>query len=150
MTISKRTTYKQTIARLDEALGKQFFLEASWIEYAIFEDRCNSLLEKTGGLIPPSRNGIPPSINKKLTVLKERTSGDPFLSSTSEFPDILRDVRNWKNRRNTIMHSLVDVARSWNNINQDAKQLAIDGRALLGRFSSATMKVRKKYKKAGN
>jgi hypothetical protein len=149
MSPTKRYTYKEGIARIDDALDKEFWLEASWIIYAMFEDRCNSLLEKSGGPIPPPKNGFV-SINKKITELKTRAATNQFLNQVNHLSGMLQELYDWKEDRNPIMHDLVDLPKDWSIINADAEKLARDGRDLLGRFTAAAMKVRKKYVKAGN
>ena len=146
---TKRYTYEEGIARIDDALNKEFWLEASWITYAMFEDRCNSLLDKSGGAISNPKSSFV-SINKKITELQNRASTDQFLKQVSNLPTLLKELHNWKENRNPIMHNLIDVPEDWIIINFNAENLAKDGRDLLGRFAAAAMKVRKKYVKAGN
>lgn len=150
MNQSKRTTYSEGIAKIDQALREQFYLEASWIEYAMFEDRCDSMLEKSGGK-PALNNGRHfISINRKICELRSRGRTHPFLISVTDFDALLQELHDWKERRNPIMHSLVEVPKSWSDINNETKLLAEDGRKLLGRVAAAAMSVRKKYKKADN
>ena len=150
MAIRKRTAYRQSIQRLDNALRSKFYLEACWIEYAICEDRCDSLLDKSGGPIPLKPGQYSISINQKISELKRRSNNDPYLSPVKELRGILEEVKKWKNRRNPLMHELVKMPRDWPSINNDARQLATDGRDIVGRFSTAAMKVRRRYKRAGN
>jgi hypothetical protein len=149
MSPTKRYTYKEGIARIDDALDKEFWLEASWITYAMFEDRCNSLLDKSGGPITPPSNGFI-SINRKIKELKNRASTNQLLNLVSHLPSLLQELYDWKEDRNPIMHNLVALPKEWSVINTDTEKLAKDGRELLGRFAAAAMKVRKKYVKAGN
>ena len=138
----KRLMFNEVIARLDEALSKNYFLEASWITYSLFEDRCNSILKKTGGL-PLVQKGQFLSINKKLKTLKTRSASHSYLLKVPNIIPIVQDITSWKNKRNLIMHNMVDLQTSWENINNDAEKLARDGRKLLGKFASAAMKVAK-------
>lgn len=149
MAKTKRNTYKQGINRIDQALDEGFWLEAAWITYAMFEDRCDSLLSKSGGPVPlpPNRKFV--AIDTKITVLKKRSKTDEILSKVSELPALLSEVKRWKNRRNPIMHSMVNLPKDWSLINADAKILAEEGREILGRYAAAAMKVRKKYKRSG-
>ena len=141
---TKRNTYEETFDRLNEALNSDFYLEASWIEYSLFEDRTNSLLDKTGGLLSDPRA----SIDKKLKELEKRSTTDAGLLHIPEFPDILDEIRKWKNKRNPLMHQMVDLPRKWEDINTDAKNLAESGSTLIRRYSSAAMKLRT-WKKKG-
>ncbi len=104
------------------------------------------MLKNTGGM-PPVRPTEFLSINKKLTTLKERSNTNVLLTSIDNFAHIIEEVRDWKESRNPIIHSMVDMPTTWENINSEAETLAKDGRELLGRFSSVAMKVRKNYKK---
>ena len=141
---SKRPTYEETIRRIDRAISERFFLEATWIVYSLFEDRCNSALEKTGGRLSNPRA----SIEQKLKALEARSGSNPSMGKVTEFPAIFNEVRVWKDARNPLMHEMVDMPRPWTDINNDAEALALDGRELLGRFTSAMMKLRKHVKKS--
>lgn len=87
---------------------------------------------------------------KKIIALKQRSNSDQLLSQVSGFSALLEEVRKWKERRNSMMHSIVETARDWKAIDADAKLLAEDGREILGRFAAVVMRVRKRYKQAGN
>ena len=142
---TKRLSYEQIIARLDSALEQEYYLEASWIAYSLLEDRTESALEKTGGVLSNPRA----SIEAKLKELEKRSASNTGLRSVSEFPDIFDEVRKWKDKRNPLMHRMVEMPKSWEDINVDARDLAKESRELLGRYSSAVMKLRKWYMKRG-
>lgn len=149
MSMTKRPTYEEVIGRVDDALQREFFLEASWIIYSLFEDRCDSMLKKSGGM-PQVSAGSFLSINKKLNILKSRHLSNPLLASVNGFLLIIDEVKDWKDSRNPIMHSMVEIPTTWEDINNNAEILARDGRELLSRFSSVAMKVRKSYLKQLN
>ena len=44
----KYENYKAQMGRLNHAIKEHFFLEAMFIEYAIMEDRCESILTHAG------------------------------------------------------------------------------------------------------
>lgn len=70
--VSTFKSYQQLLKRLEEAIDEGFFLEASWIAYAVIEDRICSALLKTGGL-PQDPNGKPlQMLGSKLKVLETR------------------------------------------------------------------------------
>lgn len=105
--ISKSKSYQQLLQRLEEAIEAVFFLEASWIAYAVIEDRVCSALLKTGGL-PQDKNGKSlQMLGSKLEVLAKRMGDDPILRSCLEKDEILKRVVYWKNKRNPLMH-LID------------------------------------------
>ena len=64
--MQKYENYKEQMRRLKKALKEQFYLEAISIEYAIIEDRIESVLRHTGVFNPEKhnmkgKNGLPAS-----------------------------------------------------------------------------------------
>jgi hypothetical protein len=89
--VSKIKSYQQLLNRLEEAIDAGFFLEASWIAYAVIEDRVCSALLKTEGL-PQDKNGKSlQMLGSKLEVLAKRMHEDPILRSCLEKDEILKD-----------------------------------------------------------
>lgn len=131
------------VGRADLALSEEFFLEATWIEYALFEDRINSALVKSGGALSNTR----PTIESKIKELESRCLTHAGLRSIGDFPELLDEVRQWKGVRNRLVHRMVEAAVRWDDVNDEANLLATDGRELFGRFSSAIMRLGKWHKK---
>ena len=46
--MQKYENYKAQMERLNRAMKERFFLEAMFIEYAVMEDRCESILTHAG------------------------------------------------------------------------------------------------------
>jgi hypothetical protein len=67
----------QLLNRLEEAIDADFFLEASWIAYAVIEDCICSTLLKTGGLHPDKTGKTLQMLGSKLEVL----ASTPYASS---------------------------------------------------------------------
>ena len=64
----KQLNYQEQFKRLDRALKQKFYLEAMFIEYAIMEDRCDSILGYENNQIK-SKNFV--SIDRKLDKIKK-------------------------------------------------------------------------------
>ena len=64
--IQKQLNYREQFKRLDKALNNNFYLEALFIEYAIMEERTDSILRYEGNEIKVKDGGFV-SINRKLT-----------------------------------------------------------------------------------
>lgn len=146
--ISKRKSLTELIAQMDVALENEFYFEVAWIAYGIIEDRTNSALERTSeGQFPRDSNGLLPSINKRLNALKARAGTDVILKTVNGFAPAVQQVIDWKNKRNILVHSLIDTPRDWADINDDAKKLAVEGRKIISIYNARIMKQRTKFKK---
>ena len=44
--MEKYANYREQMERLNRAMKERFFLEAMFIEYAVMEDRCESILTR--------------------------------------------------------------------------------------------------------
>ena len=69
--MAKDYNYKVLISRLGEAIKDEFFLEASWLAYAILEDRLVSALDETGGAVTTTGRPIR-MLGPKLGEIKAR------------------------------------------------------------------------------
>ena len=56
--MQKYANYKEQMGRLSKALTQGFFLEAIFIEYAILEDRLESILRHSGKWNPDAKNFV--------------------------------------------------------------------------------------------
>lgn len=142
-TISKGQSYRELIHRMDEAIDGSFYLEASWIAYAILEDRALSALERTPGGVPTNNNGEPiRMLGPKLCELERRCPSDADLKGATLDGQLLASAKSWKDDRNSLMHALAKEARSFNDIALDAQRLAIDGRNVAVSFANAVTRLR--------
>ena len=67
--IEKKEKYSNLMSRLKRATDNEYYYEAIFIEYAILEDRTESLLKHAGKKFQEN-NGNPFKISKKLNKLK--------------------------------------------------------------------------------
>ena len=134
---AKGRSYEELLARLDAARKEGFHLEASWIAYAVVEDRIDSALGLTGG--------IPPKImlGKKLEHLRNRLSGDAELRKATAAGQVLDEVERWKNSRNPLMHSMAAESLPWEDLEKNAAALSADGRETVRNLCSAIMRLKK-------
>ena len=143
---SKLRSYQELLNRIQEAIDSDFYLEATWITYAVIEDRVCSALEKSGGL-PKDQNDKPlRMLGSKLEVLSKRMNENPLLRKYLEKDGIVDRVIHWKNKRNPLMHSLASEAKSWNSIEQEAKLVALEGKDVAWLLANAVSRFRK-YKR---
>lgn len=140
----KRNYYTSLISHIDESINEEYYLEAAWIYYANFEDRINSVLNKTG-VIPLTNYGIQVSIKKRLEELIDRRKSNHLLRRAFFDEKIINDVNDRRLRRNPIMHSLMKTPKDIEALTTELKSLAIDSLPILKEFNSAAMRFRKKH-----
>lgn len=100
----KYSNYQEQFKRLDKALKNQFYLEAIFIEYAIIEDRTESILRYDDNAIKSSNFvSLDKKISKIKTIARERKSL-PSRYFDDEFLDL---IISWKNERNRMIHALM-------------------------------------------
>lgn len=119
----KYENYKEQNTRLKKAMDNKFYLEAVFIEYAIMEDRTESILRYENSTIN-SKGFV--SINQKISKIEkliENKKGLPGKYFTVEF---MEQIREWKNRRNALIHALIKK----NTTTQELIDLAEEGRQI--------------------
>ena len=123
--MQKFANYKTQMERLKKALTHKFYLEAIFIEYAILEDRLESVLRHSGNWNP--KPGTFPSLDakrKKIAKLAEEKK-NPL---RKYFPAELTDsIESWKNERNCVIHALMKQSLH----TEDLSALALQGESLI-------------------
>lgn len=103
--MQKYANYKEQMGRLKKAMDHSFYLEAIFIEYAIMEDRLESVLRHSGKWNPKPNEFW--SIDKKLTRV-EKLAEEKKSPAAKYFPTELTEaIRAWKERRNQLIHALL-------------------------------------------
>lgn len=123
----KYINYKTQFDRLKAALENEFYLEAIFIEYAILEDRTESVLRHAGLWEAYLGNRRQANIGTKLTFIKKKAQAKSS-SFHAYFNDDLMDLlRDWKNKRNPLIHDLLNQKLG----DDDLKNLALEGYELI-------------------
>ena len=127
--MQKYVNYKEQCARLNKALKNEFYLEAIFIEYAILEDRTESILQREGlwGAYMKTRKGKMPNIDSKLTFIRSHAQSKKYLMSRYFADDLMLELRAWKNKRNPLIHNLLNQTLG----PDDLKDLAMEGAELM-------------------
>lgn len=103
--MQKYANYKTQMGRLNKALTNQFYLEAIFIEYAIMEDRLESVLRHSGKWNPKPDSFV--SLDTKRKNVAKLAEEKKSLAH-KYFPCELTDrIENWKNERNRVIHALM-------------------------------------------
>ena len=139
-TISNRQkyeNYREQFKRLNKALTSGFNLEAVFIEYAIIEDRTESILRHAGKweAYLKKRGDRQQSLNSKIGFIKKQAESNRKDLLNKYFSDsLLDDILNWKEERNRLIHALLKQQLEHDEI----KELAERGKALTDMLRTKT------------
>jgi len=142
----KYKNYKEQFQRLNKALANGFNLEAMFIEYAIMEDRTESLLRHADlwEAYLKKRGNRGPTINSKISYIQGRVqSGDKLLRKYFS-DDLLDQVLIWKEERNRLIHALLKQQFEHNEITK----LAVQGNELVKALRSKSGSYNRAVEKA--
>src|SRR4051812_6098777 len=100
----KAKQYTALLKKMEAATKAEYYLEASWIAYAILEDRLVAAMLASGGAA--TKKGKPVTmLGLKITFLRKRRRRDKLLGANFS-RDWLTKVARWKDRRNRLMHAM--------------------------------------------
>ncbi|MCD7803563.1 MAG: hypothetical protein LUH03_00200 [Oscillospiraceae bacterium] len=126
--MQKYENYREQTGRLKKALQAGFYLEAIFIEYAILEDRIESVLRHSGKFNPDRHT----TLNKKLNRLKEMQRQKNGLVRKYFSDELLGEISAWKEDRNVLIHALMKQTLH----TEDLKGLAERGHIIIKTLNS--------------
>lgn len=126
----KRDRYAELNEILDRAIEQEFYYEAIFIEHAILEDRVISLF-KHADLRMSFKLGEKIGVLKSYKIFK-----DEYISKHIDM-ELLEQIDNWKDKRNKLVHGLVESTYG----TEVVKQVALEGKTLIRKFASKTTLV---------
>ena len=132
----KYENYKEQFTRLKSALHSGFNLEAMFIEYAIMEDRTESILrhaDKWEAYLK-NRKGRDPNIDSKVKYIQKLAENRKDLLHKYFFDELLDRILAWKEDRNRLIHALLKQQLEHNEI----KALAEQGKQLVDELRKRT------------
>ena len=106
----KYDNYREQFKRLNRAIHNGFSLEAMFIEYAIMEDRTESILRHAGKweAYLKKRGRYEPTLNSKIEYIQKQTESNRKDFLNRYFKDnLLNDILQWKEDRNRLIHALL-------------------------------------------
>ena len=126
----KYENYREQFKRLNSALSNGFNLEAMFIEYAIMEDRTESLLrhaEKWDAYLK-KRGKNEPTLNSKIVYIQKQVESNRKDLLHRYFSDnLLNQILVWKEDRNRLIHALLKQQLEHNEVTE----LAAEGKRLV-------------------
>lgn len=145
----KYENYKEQFRRLNHALANGFNLEAIFIEYAIAEDRTESILRHAGlwNAYEKSRRGHEPALASKIRYIQKGAENKKSVLHKYFSDGLLDQLLNWKNERDRLIHALLKQQLAHNEVSN----LAAQGNALVktlrtrsGNFTRAMERMKEK------
>ena len=138
----KYENYKEQMKRLNSALAHGFNLEAMFIEYAIMEDRTESILRHADkwDAYMKKQNGRDPTINSKVKYIQKLADFNNDLLHKYFSDDLLDRVLTWKDERNRLIHALLKQEFEHNEVSalsNRGKQLVDELRKRAGNYNRA-------------
>lgn len=100
--MQKYANYKAQMGRLNHAIKEHFFLEAMFIEYAIMEDRCESILTHAGVFNPDRHVTITRKVRRLEALCQSNEIARKYFSQ-----ELLESILVWKEKRNQFIHALM-------------------------------------------
>lgn len=134
--IEKRNKYSNLMLNLKKATDNEYYYEAIFLEYAILEDRTESLL-KHANIKCRKENEQAFKLSEKLRKIRDRSEfQDKYIKK--HLPNELIDkVMTWKIQRDRLMHNIVNMTYE----NNEIKDIALEGECLVKRLNNKTKLV---------
>lgn len=141
----KHENYKEQFKRLNRALLNGFNLEAMFIEYAIMEDRTESILRHADmwDAYLKHRKGRGPNIDSKIRYIKKRAENKKDILYKYFSDDLLEQILMWKDERNRLIHALLKQELYHNEI----LELAEKGNILVKTLKSRSINYNRKLER---
>lgn len=137
----KTQLYKDLLARMELALLEGFYMEACWIQYAIIEDRFNSVIRhaypKRGDELLKTLRGL----DRKMDHIAQKIHPEDGDCQKTIHKDLIKRITHWKDKRNDLMHEIAD-ADDLEKIQSKLKKMAPDGKELINELSAKVFKYK--------
>lgn len=132
----KREKYAELMTKLTKATNNEYYYEAIFIEYAVLEDRTDSLL-KHAKISCVDKDNKKLTLDKKLRIIKnDKIFKLPYI--LKHIPaERISEIFAWKKKRNELIHDLVNTSYE----NNEIKALALDGECIVKNFNNKTKLV---------
>lgn len=120
----KYENYAEQFRRLKKALCNGFNLEAMFIEYAILEDRTESILRHSGlwEAYIKSRKGHGINIDSKVKYIKRNAENKKSILHKCFSDELLDRILVWKEARNRLIHALLKQQLTGDEVQELALQ----------------------------
>ena len=141
----KQLTYAERKMQLKKALKAGFYFEAIFLEYAIMEDRTESVLRHAGGIKLTNGKGQPLKLSEKVNKIRSnQVFHEKFIRQRLTF-DLLDAIDKWRVCRNNLVHYLMNSPTE----SDELKALAEEGNELVTILDNKVKSVNRYFEKKG-
>lgn len=140
--MEKYEVYRSMNENLSKAMRSGFYYQAIFIEYAIIEDRCSSVLRHAGVKYLDSK-GHEIKLYQKLTKMRDNPVFHvPYVRQRITL-ELLDEITDWKRQRDQLIHALAKIPYD----HESVKTTAITGHELIKKLSSKVRSVNTYHEK---
>ncbi len=134
--------HNEYLSRLEKAMKEENYIEASWLCYAIMEQRVNRLIMKHIRYCPKKEktDQYPVSINTRLNCIKNLISKN-FNGYGILDLNLFLNISDWCKLRNNLTHSLISLNK-YKKYDEEFKNLALNGYELVKKMYDESSKYR--------
>lgn len=140
--MQKYANYREQMSRLNKALNARFYLEAIFIEYAVMEDRLESVLRHSGKWNPKPDEHI--SIDRKCRNVAKLAEEKKGLARRYFSAELTDGILEWKEKRNKMIHALLKQSLH----TEDLQSIAEEGHQLVKTLCSKVTSYNRALEKA--
>lgn len=137
----KQFTYAERKVQLKKAMHSEFFFEAIFIEYAIMEDRTESVLRHEGSISLTNKQGFPLNLSQKIKKIRGCRSFAEERVRNHLTLELLDSLDEWRVKRNALVHVLMKNQADTLALNQ----IAEEGKELVRVLENAARQVNKYF-----
>ncbi len=134
----KNIKYKDLMEKLKNSVKNEFYYEAIFIEYAILEDRTESILRHSN-ISTINSNGLPLTLNSKLSKIQKSKFYKYSYVRKHLTINLIDSIYDWKNDRNKLIHDLIKA----NYSNEEIKNVALKGYDLIKKINNKSTLINK-------
>lgn len=134
----KKDKYSDLMLKLKNSIHEEFYYEAIFIVFAILEDRTESLLKHAHiNIIKKDNQKF--SLSEKLDKIKKDAIFQDDYIKKHLTNDLIQNIYNWKNKRNLLIHELINTEYC----NSEIEELAKEGYELVKNLNNKSTLVNK-------
>lgn len=140
--MEKYEVYKSMNENLSKAMLSEFYYQAIFIEYAIIEDRCSSVLRRAGVKYQDSK-GHELKISEKLKKMRGNPAFlVPYVRQRITL-ELLDEITQWKRDRDQLIHALAKIPYDHDSV----QEIATRGQELVRILNNKVKSVNNYYAK---
>ena len=104
----KQATYAERKTQLKKAIKNCFYFEAIFLEYAIMEDRTESVLRHAGGIKLTDKLDRPLKLATKINKIRSCAAFSEKYVRQRLTLELLDELDKWRKSRNNLVHCLMN------------------------------------------